>query len=392
MFSEFVNGGEKCLRSKAEFRANRERLGATQDDFAQALNVAVRTIKRWESPDFQNPPEDAWAHLNDLREDHELAAAEIARKLDEIFALAQRELLVLPYYRVAEDNCPPAGVSGMSNAQLREAAALCKAPIAFAYDSEIEKDIVYWMIKLALDIEEHGDDEPCFQLFESSSEQVTIFNADLEPRLVCYSLNSAKNDFYDEVEESTLGETYWAFRELLKAKNPDDMLLVGINGNYAYLCGEITPSSYRESMYRKRGEVYKQGAEKWKQNLDLVDWFTELYEALQDNAPFAIQTGFDPANESIDTIYEIREAIIAAGLNTYEYDMFLGNYTDADFDLCEADIDYEDFYNCMEDEERYEVLTQSGLDPEDYLDAFDDVNIAFYGPGYYDEDEEEDEF
>lgn len=51
-------------RTKAAFKALRERVGMSQNLLADAVGVRVLTVKRWEHPTYQwTPPEDAWAVL-----------------------------------------------------------------------------------------------------------------------------------------------------------------------------------------------------------------------------------------------------------------------------------------------------------------------------------------
>ena len=49
--------------SKADFRALRERVGASHADLANALGVRDDTVKKWEKPSGPFPPDDAWAQL-----------------------------------------------------------------------------------------------------------------------------------------------------------------------------------------------------------------------------------------------------------------------------------------------------------------------------------------
>lgn len=51
------------MRSKAEFRAIRERVGASRQFVADKLGVAEKSVKRWEDPRYADPPQDAWALL-----------------------------------------------------------------------------------------------------------------------------------------------------------------------------------------------------------------------------------------------------------------------------------------------------------------------------------------
>ena len=56
--------------SKAQFNAIRKRVGLSQEDIANALGNAVRTVKRWESPNYQQPPADAWEYLENALKQH----------------------------------------------------------------------------------------------------------------------------------------------------------------------------------------------------------------------------------------------------------------------------------------------------------------------------------
>lgn len=53
------------MRTKADFRALRERVGLSQLALADYLGVSTRTVKRWESPDWSDPPADAWGLLDE---------------------------------------------------------------------------------------------------------------------------------------------------------------------------------------------------------------------------------------------------------------------------------------------------------------------------------------
>ena len=53
-------------RSKAEFRAIRERTGMTRKTVADCMGVTVKSVKYWESPKSRRlPPQDAWDLLDD---------------------------------------------------------------------------------------------------------------------------------------------------------------------------------------------------------------------------------------------------------------------------------------------------------------------------------------
>ena len=86
--------------TKADFRAIRETIGLTQGDGAKALGVALRTVKRWEHPDWQEPPEDAWAWLLGMQERHD---ALVDEAVDRVLAIAAKrgapDVVSITYYR-----------------------------------------------------------------------------------------------------------------------------------------------------------------------------------------------------------------------------------------------------------------------------------------------------
>ena len=86
--------------TKADFRAIRETIGLTQGDVAKALGVALRTVKRWEHPDWQEPPEDAEAWLLGMLERHD---ALVDEAVDRVLAIAAKrgapDVVSITYYR-----------------------------------------------------------------------------------------------------------------------------------------------------------------------------------------------------------------------------------------------------------------------------------------------------
>lgn len=86
--------------TKADFRAIRETIGLTQGDVAKALGVAPRTVKRWEHPDWQEPPEDAWEWLLGMLERHDAA---VDAMVDRILAIVAKrgapEVVAITYFR-----------------------------------------------------------------------------------------------------------------------------------------------------------------------------------------------------------------------------------------------------------------------------------------------------
>ena len=87
------------MSTKADFRATRETIGLTQGDVAKACGVSLRTVKRWEHPDWQEPPEDAWAWLLGMLERHDAA---VDAMVDRTLAVAGRgdiDVVAITYYR-----------------------------------------------------------------------------------------------------------------------------------------------------------------------------------------------------------------------------------------------------------------------------------------------------
>lgn len=58
-------------KTKAQFRAIRERVGISQAALADALGNEISTVKRWENPRYVEPPTDAWEYLLDALAAHE---------------------------------------------------------------------------------------------------------------------------------------------------------------------------------------------------------------------------------------------------------------------------------------------------------------------------------
>lgn len=92
-------------KEKIEFRAEREALGLSQLNVAAALAVDVRTVKRWEAPGGQMPPEYAWNILSEYRRRHDWAVAqaeETALEASERFD-GRPGAVALPYYRSEDE-------------------------------------------------------------------------------------------------------------------------------------------------------------------------------------------------------------------------------------------------------------------------------------------------
>ena len=73
-------------RTLAEFRAIRETVGMTQGMLAEELGVNPRSVRRWESPDYDGyrPPQDAWDVLDEALDTQRRGIAAALGKIDEI--------------------------------------------------------------------------------------------------------------------------------------------------------------------------------------------------------------------------------------------------------------------------------------------------------------------
>lgn len=112
--------------TKADFRALRETIGLTQGDVADACGVALRTVKRWEHPDWPEPPDDAWEWLLDMLERHDDMVDYMVDKVTGIAAeRGLPETVAITYYRDQAQYdacCREPGPYGFANAIAREVA------------------------------------------------------------------------------------------------------------------------------------------------------------------------------------------------------------------------------------------------------------------------------
>lgn len=84
----------------ATFRATRETIGLTQGDVAEACGVSLRTVKRWEHLDWQEPPEDARAWLLGMLERHDALVDEaVDRALAAAAEHGAPDVVAITYYR-----------------------------------------------------------------------------------------------------------------------------------------------------------------------------------------------------------------------------------------------------------------------------------------------------
>ena len=137
--------------TKADFRAMRETAGYSQQALADALNVNVKTVKRWEhEADASMPPADAWNLLEaalDVQQRMAAYAVSVVRKQEAALG-AKPQAVQLTYFRdqaMFDRYGRDEGYFGVANANSRAAAAVLQAEgygVSFSYpcdnDSSIE--------------------------------------------------------------------------------------------------------------------------------------------------------------------------------------------------------------------------------------------------------------
>lgn len=118
-------------KTKASFKAVRERCGLSQADVADELGVSVSAVKKWENPSYQHePPDDVFAWLVEMKDLLQSDAAILAGKAESML----RESgcggpVAIRYYRTQEQldavQLPDRDMAvGYANAISREAARL----------------------------------------------------------------------------------------------------------------------------------------------------------------------------------------------------------------------------------------------------------------------------
>ena len=129
------------MGENAWFRATREMLGLTQQDVADAADVRILTVKRWERGD-QEPPVDVVGWLEDLSETQ---SATVEAAVGAAVASAPPHGSVqLTYYRTQQQYDElggDPGPAGMANANARLVAARLDAlgyTVGWAYPDDQE--------------------------------------------------------------------------------------------------------------------------------------------------------------------------------------------------------------------------------------------------------------
>lgn len=131
-------------KTKAGFRALRERLGMRQIDVADECGVVLATVKKWERPGFMAPPDDAWnaliAHEADALRiiDASVSAVASAGATGDV----DGKRVVMTYYRDQahyDKHGRDQGLYGMANAIARRVADALEdmgAEVSWRYPEE----------------------------------------------------------------------------------------------------------------------------------------------------------------------------------------------------------------------------------------------------------------
>lgn len=82
---------------KAYMRAVREICGLSQGDIAAEFDVNERSVRRWEHPDYSNPPQDVLEWLATALEEHAKGVEEIVS--DAIRGAKPNDTIILNWYR-----------------------------------------------------------------------------------------------------------------------------------------------------------------------------------------------------------------------------------------------------------------------------------------------------
>lgn len=135
------------MRSNADFKALRERVGLSQQNVADALGVTVRSVKRWEHEDAQHhAPQDAWDVLDAALRSQQQAAAhalEIAREARGIAGKMPASVSI-GYFRnqgMFDEHGRDDGPFGQANANARAAAAALESEgydVQFCYPCDAD--------------------------------------------------------------------------------------------------------------------------------------------------------------------------------------------------------------------------------------------------------------
>ena len=131
--------------TKADFKALRETVGLSQQDLADALDVDVRSVKRWEAPgDDRQPVAAAWCLLERYHALHARAVEVAVEQVERVIAEAGHapQAIRMTYWRSQDEydaHGRDYGPYGVANANARAAAEALRpygVDVEFAYWDE----------------------------------------------------------------------------------------------------------------------------------------------------------------------------------------------------------------------------------------------------------------
>lgn len=109
------------MRSRADFKAQRDKLGLSLHDVAELMGVQERSVRRWEAEGGSRIPEAAWKLLNDLEGRYNFAVMSAVEAVLDSGA----KNVELTYYRNQreyDEQGRDEGPHGLANAIAREVA------------------------------------------------------------------------------------------------------------------------------------------------------------------------------------------------------------------------------------------------------------------------------
>ena len=137
------------MSDKASFRAERERLGLTQQNISDALGVNIQTVKRWERLEEAEVPDDVWDYIDQMADKRDTMIDGMVDSLGRILAMTGElpEVVRLTYFRSQSDydqHGRDEGYYGFVNSATRKAAELMQekysVEVEYIYPQEKQLD------------------------------------------------------------------------------------------------------------------------------------------------------------------------------------------------------------------------------------------------------------
>lgn len=84
-------------RTKPNFTAIREFIGLSQQELGEAVGASSQAVKRWQRPDWPDPPEDVWEYLESMAETF------VSMKNQIVLSCQDKRCVRLLYFRTREE-------------------------------------------------------------------------------------------------------------------------------------------------------------------------------------------------------------------------------------------------------------------------------------------------